>query len=523
MGGLSLRAKLLGGTAGIVILLGLSLVFFVKTALSEKLFVKLQKRGISIARTIAVNSVNPILTERFFELEMMVKDFKSSEEDIRYIFIADEYDGILAHTFEGGFPVALKEANRVPAGKEYSARRLSTEDGKILDIAVPLLKGGIGAVHLGISEASVERDVNDIIRLITWIVVAVLVVGGGLTVGFSEALTRPILQLVAAAKAVGRGDLNHRITVNSRDEIGELGETFNTMIAMRRKAEEALQKSEDAYRSLVESTEDSIYLVDRDYRYLFINKRHLARLGSPAERFQGRHYGEFHSPEKTEEFIEGVDTVFRTGESFRQEHLSSRDNHYFLRTFSPVKDVGGKIVAVTVISKDVTELKHMQERLRALSLTDELTGLYNRRGFFALAEQAVRTARRQKIGLFILYADLDNLKGINDALGHQEGDRALADAAALFRTTYRESDIIARIGGDEFVIVLQGNTGDGESAIVRLQKNVVSHNEREDRNYSLSISIGISYYDPETPDSIDDLLARADRMLYEEKKKKRRL
>jgi PAS domain S-box-containing protein len=121
--------------------------------------------------------------------------------------------------------------------------------------------------------------------------------------------------------------------------------------------QEKLQRGEERYRSLVESTEDSIYLIDRGYRYLFMNTRHQSRIGLEESQFIGHPYGEFHSGEGTKEFEKTVDAVFATGRSVQQEHKSHRDNKYFLRTFSPVKDRFGMVEAVTVVSKDVTNLK----------------------------------------------------------------------------------------------------------------------------------------------------------------------
>jgi len=117
-----------------------------------------------------------------------------------------------------------------------------------------------------------------------------------------------------------------------------------------------MQRSEERYRSLVESTEDSIYLVDKEYKYLFMNSMHQARTGLSPDQFIGRPYSDFHSPEGSRDFEKMIDQVFRTGRSVQQEHKSQRDNRYFVRTFSPVKDPFGLVEAVSVVSKDVTML-----------------------------------------------------------------------------------------------------------------------------------------------------------------------
>ncbi|HXX56773.1 MAG TPA: diguanylate cyclase [Thermodesulfovibrionales bacterium] len=165
-----------------------------------------------------------------------------------------------------------------------------------------------------------------------------------------------------------------------------------------------------------------------------------------------------------------------------------------------------------------------QERLLAMSITDELTGIHNRRGFFAFAERLLMIARRQKKGLFMLYADLDHLKETNDTLGHREGDRALVDFAHVLKATCRESDIVSRIGGDEFAVIPIGTTRESVEAIItRLEKSIENHNATGKRSYRLSISFGVSYYDPEDPCSVDALIAQADRMMYQQKRLKRNL
>jgi PAS domain S-box-containing protein len=126
----------------------------------------------------------------------------------------------------------------------------------------------------------------------------------------------------------------------------------------------SLRNSEEKYHSLVDFADDSIYLVDRDCRYLFMNKKHLSRLGLTAEKAIGGKYSEFHSEDDTKDFVKKVEKVFKTGNSIQYEHRSPRDGRYFLATLSPVKEQGGRTISVSVISKNITALKQAEEELR---------------------------------------------------------------------------------------------------------------------------------------------------------------
>ena len=161
-----------------------------------------------------------------------------------------------------------------------------------------------------------------------------------------------------------------------------------------------------------------------------------------------------------------------------------------------------------------------EEALLALSLTDELTGLFNRRRFFVLTEQYLKVAIRTKKRSLLLYIDMDELKWINDHYGHNEGDRALIDLSNILKKTFRESDIIARIGGDEFVALLESTVENDEILITRLSENIKDHNAKQTRHYKLSVSVGVAQFDPENPISIDDLLSEADALMYAQKRKR---
>ena len=181
--------------------------------------------------------------------------------------------------------------------------------------------------------------------------------------------------------------------------------------------------------------------------------------------------------------------------------------------------VGGEFIGAVAVYTDITERVRMEETLLALSLIDELTSLYNRRGFLILAEQQLKTANRAKRRMMLLFADFDGLKQINDTFGHTEGDRALIETASVLTETFREADIVARIAGHELVVLAIETDGvPAEILTTRLQENLKARNVREGLPYKLSLSVGLARYDPKHPCSIDELLAQADRAMYAKKR-----
>jgi diguanylate cyclase (GGDEF)-like protein len=181
------------------------------------------------------------------------------------------------------------------------------------------------------------------------------------------------------------------------------------------------------------------------------------------------------------------------------------------------------VISVTRARQYLGDRERVLEELRTLSISDELTGLYNRRGFYVLAEQQIKIARRAGRGMLLASADLDGLKGINDDFGHHEGDRALVDAAQILRESFRESDIIARMGGDEFVILMtEKHEISAQVLLGRVSRNLEAYNRKVTRPYPFSISVGIASFDPKEPISLNELLVRADKSMYETKNSRKR-
>jgi len=178
---------------------------------------------------------------------------------------------------------------------------------------------------------------------------------------------------------------------------------------------------------------------------------------------------------------------------------------------------------VEELEKAILERQRAEEALRNLTMTDELTGLYNIRGFFTLAEHHTRVARRLGHSSLLVYADMDGLKQINDTFGHNEGSTALAKIAQILRQTFRDSDIIARLGGDEFAVLAPDVSAEVIYKLTgRLRENLRIYNEHRNHPYLLSLSMGAVCVDYLDNSSVEELVSKADEAMYEDKRSKRK-
>jgi diguanylate cyclase (GGDEF)-like protein len=167
-------------------------------------------------------------------------------------------------------------------------------------------------------------------------------------------------------------------------------------------------------------------------------------------------------------------------------------------------------------------LSELQEELHRLATVDVLTGLANRRGFFALGEHQLLVAARTRAAVALLFVDVDGLKNVNDALGHSTGDLLLQEAADVLRETIRGSDLAGRLGGDEFCVLLMGDPElDVERALQRVRDTMSAHNAQPGRRFPLSLSIGVSALPPGRSVTLEELIDAADEEMYEDKRAKR--
>lgn len=168
------------------------------------------------------------------------------------------------------------------------------------------------------------------------------------------------------------------------------------------------------------------------------------------------------------------------------------------------------------------ERHHMRQQIRETAIFDILTGLYNRRGFMERANQSIAMAKRLKMNVVVLFMDIDHMKWVNDTLGHQEGDALLIETAALLRLVFRKNDVIGRIGGDEFaVLMIREHGGAAERAIYRITEWLRKYNDKRNGEYPLSLSIGKAEGSNACDLDLNKMLAQADEKMYAAKRTKR--
>jgi len=181
----------------------------------------------------------------------------------------------------------------------------------------------------------------------------------------------------------------------------------------------------------------------------------------------------------------------------------------------------GKWNAVGII-RDISVQKEAEKKLKKLARFDSLTGCYSRGYGLELLDRQIKLSHRSKSPLLLAFLDIDGFKAINDNFGHNEGDRVLKEVVKLFKSTLREIDIICRMGGDEFLLIFPDNSlKDAPLIRERLNKNLTKLNHSLNKPYKIKLSIGLSEYNPDNPQAMDELIHMADKRMYEEKKNKK--
>jgi len=336
---------------------------------------------------------------------------------------------------------------------------------------------------------------------------------------------------------------------------------------------------EDLLKAFLEHIPDGVYFKDRDSRFVQISRSLAARFGlkDPADAIDKTDFDVF-SEEHARQAFNDEQEIVRSGrpivEKEEKETWPDGRETWVLTTKLPLRDEPGNIIGTMGISRDITERKRIEQELQEyrarleelvairtaelqranelleqdiaarkiteqdlalkaqelaasnaalenLSLIDDLTGLYNRKGFLALADHRMAAAMREGDAFSVAFIDLDDLKTINDTFGHETGNHALIEVAGVLKESFRQSDILGRIGGDEFaVFILHADENETAGIQRRVQQHLDACNAALNRRYRLSFSIGIISCGSAKGSDIEGLLGKADALMYEQKRAK---
>lgn len=290
----------------------------------------------------------------------------------------------------------------------------------------------------------------------------------------------------------------------------------------------------DNIRGILDTVREPFVVLDENLRIRMANKSFCQTFGLSPKEINNQYIdalgkGAWKSPLLRIWLTEGFDHTSEPPD-FELEGLFTKIGRRTMLLHARRVQINGVSRRIILLTIDDVTLRRQAEKamkkingsLRNDSMTDELTGLYNRRGFLTLSEQYLELAQRRQKKIFVIYVDVDSLKQINDQGGHSKGDELLVRAASILRKTFRKADIVARIGGDEFAIVAMENGHDSSVIqMARLRSNLLRHTAENRHLQPISLSVGFAHSELNKPCVINELLAQADARMFVEKQGKK--
>jgi diguanylate cyclase (GGDEF)-like protein/PAS domain S-box-containing protein len=305
----------------------------------------------------------------------------------------------------------------------------------------------------------------------------------------------------------------------------------------------AASRADDRFRLIFETAFQFIGLLDTDGTMLEVNRSALAWARAPREAVIGQPVWQtpwwVHAGDVALTQLRAAVAAAAQGQFVRYDvTLASPDGvrHTFDFSLNPITDDTGRVVQLVAEGRDITELKRLEQALREsneqlelarqqarqLAITDELSGLYNRRGFFVVADQQRRLAARSHARGLLMFVDIDDLKLTNDEYGHEVGDALIVAAASVLTSTFRASDLVARLGGDEFAVLASLGEGDSSSAFAhRLATHLEALNAGQSLRVPLRLSMGMHEFPWAEDTDLESLIAHADVAMYRHKREKK--
>lgn len=537
-------------------------------AYTEEIFLEtLERKGNSLSSFLAEISALEIISFDHQTLGTYLEDVVKDEDVVYAIFQIDLDNSSIGrhsqldspkwdHNHKEGEVVLPLRKKMIAAGAvlEFS-KEISYSGEKVGTVIVGISGANLlklkqsSQTHLTQLQKSFYKEVRIFLKKLNFFFlfiygVAFILLGSFLYTTVKNLIINKLQLMSQTFRQISKGDLSQKISITSKDEIGDLCTSFNNMTSslqkvtvsrdnleesnrILKKTQEELAKSHQEIAASHEFTSKLIehspvgIMTIADYQTISdINIAGLKILGYSKEDIIGSNFQDFFLSGKNRCSFNCKDVEMLVQTEQICLGKTGKRIPILMNCIQLNNEHNNEIVLSTFV--DISAQKEAEEKLRKTSITDELTQLFNRRGFMSMADKQLKMADRSEDDLFLLYADLDNMKGINDKLGHKAGDQALIEAANVFRNTFRQSDILSRLGGDEFAVLLKAKRGSEDEKTIkkRLEENIQNLNKEQGRKFDLKLSVGIVRFRYRQPVSLEELMSRADALMYECKTKK---
>ncbi len=362
---------------GMVVLLASTCGIILTDAMvASTLRTDLEEKYLSLARNLATTLITPVLTNNEVRVRILLKSLKHKEKDIVYAFVTSQDNRVIGHTLTGRFPPDLLRANPIAAGNTVSIRKLSTEEGIIKDMALPLLNGSAGSLHLGISDRRLALELVRMRLIYLSSALILSIVGFGIAFILSGKIAHPLEELAECAEEVGRGNLTIRIKEpESDDETGRLARIFNRMVTDLRKNQDEIEEKNAtlAFRNLILTTQqenalDGILVFDRNGRVVSHNRHFLEIWQSDKETMVGMDdrdvLQEMVTSLKDPEQLLGLGLNFYKDQAnANRKHLITREGRVIDCYSSPMTGPYGTSYGRVIYSRDITEKARAEEAM----------------------------------------------------------------------------------------------------------------------------------------------------------------
>jgi two-component system NtrC family sensor kinase len=370
---MKLRSKILIHTVGLIAFLGLAVILFVKTTFTRTLMSEFKENGIFQTQQFANLIISDLLTKNELRLQLLLDDYKREDPHVQYIFIMNADKGPVIHTFKQGFPAELINVNKADIKEGYQIEHVVTEEGDIFDVAAPVLGGEGGILHIGFTEEPLHRKVNEIVALIVGIITVVLTIGGAGAFVFASKITKPLHEFLDLIKDIGSGNLDRKVAVKTKDEIGQLGMTFNKMIEDLKYTTvslDTLQMERDKAQNYLDVAGVMLLALDTEGSITLINKKGCEILGYEEQEITGKNWFDSFIPDKVREETKAVfaglmDGRVKAYEQYENPVLTRGGEERIIEWRNTVlSDAAGRITGTLSSGEDMTGKKVAEEIVR---------------------------------------------------------------------------------------------------------------------------------------------------------------